>query len=133
LYVSITVRKKTKNTHKLEERVERDSDNVIITDTMINRSTGGNVSRRLDRVMYFGIYSKSCVCECGHPLDGCVDGLRPGKIPEFVTLVLLLLPATLSLMFRAASLGVFEIRYHSDPPFPPAPLEDTGDGEQREA
>ena len=57
--------------------------------------------------MYFGIYSKSCVRERGHPLDGCVGHLGPGKIPEFVTLMLLLLPATLS--FRAAYLGAFEI------------------------
>ena len=47
--------------------------------------------------------------ERGHTLDGCVGDLGPGKIPEFVTLILLLLPATLSLMFRAASLGAFEI------------------------
>jgi hypothetical protein len=38
--------------------------------------------------MYFGIYSKSCVRERGHPLDGCVGDLGPGKIPEFVTLIL---------------------------------------------
>jgi hypothetical protein len=45
-----------------------------------------------------------------------VGDLGPGKIPEFVTLILLLLPATLSSMFRAASLGAFEIRYPSDGP-----------------
>jgi hypothetical protein len=39
-----------------------------------------------------------------------------GKIPEFVTLILLLLLATLSLMFRAASLGAFEIQCYSDAP-----------------
>jgi hypothetical protein len=64
-----------------------------------------------DRVTYFGIYSKFWVCES---LDGCVGDLGPGKIPEFVTLILLLLPAILSLVFRAASLGAFEIWYHSD-------------------
>ena len=59
-----------------------------------------------DRVTYFGIYSKSWVRES---LDGCVGDLGLGKIPEFVTLILLLLPAILSLMFRAASLGTFKI------------------------
>ena len=78
--------------------------------------TGENVSRCLDRVTYFGIYSKSWFRERGHPLDGSVGDLGLGKIPEFVTLILLLLPAVLSLMFRAASLGAFEIRYHSDAP-----------------
>jgi hypothetical protein len=60
---------------------------------------------------YFGIYSKSWVRES---LDSCIGDLGPGKIPEFVTLILLLLLAILSLVFRAASLGAFEIWYHSD-------------------
>jgi hypothetical protein len=64
-----------------------------------------------DRVTYFGIYSKFWVCES---LDGCVGDLGPGKIPEFVKLIPPLLPAILSLVFHAASLGAFEIWYHSD-------------------
>jgi hypothetical protein len=66
--------------------------------------------------MYFGIYSKSRVRERGHPLDGCVSDLGQSKTPEFVTLILFLLSVTLSLMFRAASLGAFEVRCHFDAP-----------------
>jgi hypothetical protein len=82
----------------------------IKQDTMISRSTG-KTSSDVQIVMYSGIYSKSCVREHGHPLDGCVGDLGPGKIPEFATLILLLLPAILSLMFLRLP-----------------PLEDTGDG-----
>ena len=90
-----------------------------------NRETSPDVQIELRT---FGIYSKSCVRERGHPLDSCMDDLGPGPSSSH-SYYSSVLPATMSLMFHAASFGVFEIQCHCDAP----PLEDTDDGELREA